>query len=323
MKFIIFGSDGFIGTHLCDYLEAKNESINHIYKLDLRHEKKGSKFCDIRIPIHFDIEFPSNSVIFNLAAIHTTPGHPDNDYFETNIKGAQNITNFARENNINTIVFTSSIAPYGASEDLKSEDTLPTPNTPYGISKLVAEHIHRTWQAEDVENRKLIIVRPGVVFGKNEGGNFSRLYSAMNKGYFFYPGREDTQKACVYVKDVVRILYETALNEPHGVSTYNLTYDPAPTIKNICTTIAEVTNLSPPKIVIPSSILKKGATVISILGPFLGKRFAGIHPARVKKLMISTNINGHKLSQSSYKLRYTLEEAVRDWHQDTDKTGLV
>lgn len=57
------------------------------------------------------------------------------------------------------MVFTSSIAPYAASEEEKYEDTLPTPNTPYGISKLVAEHIHREWQQAD-PNRQLTILRP-------------------------------------------------------------------------------------------------------------------------------------------------------------------
>lgn len=53
---------------------------------------------------------------------------------------------FAEKWNIKKIVFTSSIAPYGAAEKLKKETTLPTPNTAYGISKLVAEKIHEKWQ---------------------------------------------------------------------------------------------------------------------------------------------------------------------------------
>ena len=57
---------------------------------------------------------------------------------------------FAEEWNIKKIVFTSSIAPYGAAEELKKEITLPTPNTAYGISKLVAEKIHEKWQNGDV-----------------------------------------------------------------------------------------------------------------------------------------------------------------------------
>ena len=43
------------------------------------------------------------------------------EYFETNIKGAENICNFARETNVNKIIFTSSIAPYGTWEEENTE----------------------------------------------------------------------------------------------------------------------------------------------------------------------------------------------------------
>jgi nucleoside-diphosphate-sugar epimerase len=126
----------------------------------------------------------------------------------------------------------------------------------------------------------------------------------------------------VYVKDVARVLYETALLEPAGVSVFNLTYQSAPTIETICKTMAEVTHLDVPKLTIPSGVLRAGATGISLLSGFLGKRAAGIHPDRVKKLMISTNIDGIKLSQSPYKLQFTLKEAVADWYKDCGEQGL-
>lgn len=101
-------------------------------------------------------------------------------------------------------MFTSSIASYGAAEELKKETTLPTPNTAYGISKLVAEKIHEKWQNGDATHRQLTIVRPGVVFGKGENGNFTRLYWAIRGHKFAYPGRKYTIKACIYVKELVR-----------------------------------------------------------------------------------------------------------------------
>ena len=162
---------------------------------------------DIRKPIE-NLPFTptEDDVIFNFAAVHRTPGHEDHEYFETNIRGAENVVAFAEKWNIKKIVFTSSIAPYGAAEELKKETTLPTPNTAYGISKLVAEKIHEKWQNGDAAHRQLTIVRPGVVFGKGENGNFTRLYWAIRGHKFAYPGRKDTIKACIYVKELVRFL---------------------------------------------------------------------------------------------------------------------
>ncbi|MDR1541547.1 MAG: NAD-dependent epimerase/dehydratase family protein [Clostridiales bacterium] len=58
-----------------------------------------------------------------------------------------NVAAFAEANCISKILFTSSIAPYGAWEELKDEGV---PNTPYGASKLVAEKVHNARQASGV-----------------------------------------------------------------------------------------------------------------------------------------------------------------------------
>ena len=41
---------------------------------------------------------------------------------------------------------------------------------------------------------------PGIVYGKGEHGNMTRLYWGQKKHYFVYTGRKDTIKACIYVK---------------------------------------------------------------------------------------------------------------------------
>ena len=58
-----------------------------------------------------------------------------------------------------------------------------------------------------------------------------------------------------------------------------------------------------------------------IIGCFGGKKL-GIHPDRVKKLMISTNISGKKLNLMNYKFHYTLLESFIDWFKDCDEKGL-
>ena len=195
---------------------------------------------------------------------------------------------------------------------------LPTPNTPYGISKLVAEKIHTIWQAKKSNERQLTIVRPGVVFGKGENGNFTRLYWGIRGGKFFYPGRKDTIKACIYVKELVRFMLYRLENHNEGVELYNCTYEPAFTIEQIVETMKKATGLQRTVVEVPGSLLM---TVARIVGS-LGGKALGICPARVKKLMISTNICGKKLADSGYKFHYTFEEAIKDWYRDNDNKYL-
>lgn len=334
MNYIIFGGSGFIGTHLINLL--KDEVVREgdkIYNLDIvmpgeegvvpgiveRFDGVEYIRYDVRKKIRFDFTPTEKDIIFNLAAVHRTPGHKDNEYFQTNIRGAENVVEFAEYYNITKILFTSSIAPYGAAEQLKKETTLPTPNTPYGISKLVAEKIHETWQAKDINNRELTILRPGVVFGKGEHGNFTRLYWGIRKRYFFYTGRRDTVKACIYVKELVRFIkYRMIDNSFVGVDIFNCTFEPAFNIEQICDTIMYATDMNRHIPLVNGKLLMGTARIV---GPIGGKK-VGIHPDRVKKLMISTNICGEKLNKSGYKFHYTLEEAVRDWYNDCNKEGL-
>lgn len=240
---------------------------------------------------------------------------------------------FAEKWNIKKIVFTSSIAPYGAAEELKKETTLPTPNTAYGISKLVAEKIHEKWQNGDAEHRQLTIVRPGVVFGKGENGNFTRLYWAIRGHKFAYPGRKDTIKACIYVKELVRFMLwkvEEGVNTNNsnntngadvksakGVEIYNCCFEPAYTIQHIVEAMKKATGLTQFVLDIPNWVIMPMARAAMLLGSPMG-----ICPARVKKLQISTNICGEKLKNCGYQFKWSFEEALADWFEDNDRKGL-
>lgn len=150
MNYFITGGTGFIGTHLASLLHEVHPETR-IYNLDIvepgtplptvknykpalgNGEEHAATFiyCDVRQPIELEkVNITPDDVIFNFAAVHRTPGHPDPAYFETNIRGAENVCAFAERHGIRKIVFTSSIAPYGAAEELKEETTLPMPNTP-------------------------------------------------------------------------------------------------------------------------------------------------------------------------------------------------
>lgn len=337
MNFIITGGTGFIGTHLTNLLIEKFPKAR-IYNLDIvksgtpnpvvKNYKKALKDwqelssfwvnCVVRNSIdNLPFEPTEDDIIFNFAAVHRTPGHEDHEYFETNIFGAENVTAFAEKYGIKKIVFTSSIAPYGAAEELKTENTLPTPNTAYGISKLVAEKIHEKWQNRDFMNRKLTILRSGVVFGKGENGNFIRLYWALRKNRFAYPGRRDTIKACIYVKELVNFMTYCVENQIAGEEIFNCCYEPAYTIEHIVESMKKVTGLCSFVPDIPNWFIMPFAATLGALGAPMG-----ICPARVKKLQISTNICGKKLKETSYKFKWNFEEALNDWYKDNDSLYL-
>ena len=81
---LILGGSGFIGQHLINKLES-----NYL-NLDIVQTENNYQYCDVKNSIDLKVENPLG-ILYNLAAIHTTPGHEYQEYFETNIKGAENM----------------------------------------------------------------------------------------------------------------------------------------------------------------------------------------------------------------------------------------
>jgi len=313
--FIIFGGSGFIGSHLVR--ELKLQGITDITIADIAEPKgdmfTGTRFvcCDVRQPISADI-ISSPAVVVNFAAVHRTPGHPDHEYFDTNVSGATNITRFCEETGSTTLWFTSSIAVYGPSEEPKSEQSVLIPNSAYGKSKLEAEGIQRVWQQKDA-NRKLVIVRPAVIFGRGERANFTKLAKALKHRLFVYPGRKDTIKGCGYVEDLIGSLFFMN-DQPESSVLYNYCYPRNYTIKEICGTFAKVAGYGKPLGTIPLSLMVNAARPFQLLN-VLGLK-NGIHPARMYKLVKSTNIVPDELVKRGYPYRTDLEEGLRRWLTD-------
>jgi len=315
---VLFGGSGFVGTHLTQFLVRLNQ-FNTIYLADLTEpsiidEKVRFIRTDVRTTIPSGLFEGSIDAIVNLAAIHRTPGHPSRDYFETNILGARNVGAFAEEKNAGTVFFTSSISVYGPGEDEKTEDSVPMPEIPYGSSKAIAESIHREWFLKAPSQRKLTIVRPAVIFGKGEKGNFTRIGNALQKRLFPYPGRKDTIKGCLYVKDLCRFICDS-LAGPPGYSLFNFCYPQKYTLENICNAFNKALGFRMPFITIPLPIMKSAAVFARSFNLPV-TRSMGFHPDRVMKLVRSTNISSSRLTESGFQFKYNLVDAIRDWAQD-------
>ncbi|GFO54716.1 UDP-N-acetylglucosamine 4-epimerase [Geomonas sp. Red276] len=315
MRYVIFGGAGFIGSHLVRELKRRN--VAEIVIADIVEPKgdlfTGTRFvrCDVREPIPAEV-MAAPDVVVNLAAVHRTPGHPDHEYFDTNVAGANNVTAFCEATGCSTLWFTSSIAVYGPTETPKSEKSELVPNSAYGKSKLQAEEIHRAWQKKE-EGRKLLIVRPAVVFGRGENGNFTKLAKALKKGFFVYPGRKDTVKACGYVGELMGTLF--FMNEqPEPYLLYNFCYPREYTIEEICKAFCKVGPFRPPLGTIPLSVMVNAARPFQLLNA-LGLKNP-IHPSRMRKLVRSTNIVPGELVARSYPYATDLEEGLTRWKKD-------
>jgi nucleoside-diphosphate-sugar epimerase len=326
---VLFGGTGFIGTHFSRFLLEHN-LVRDIVLVDiespgkslwsdtttqtLQNERVSYIPMDVCNPLD-SAELPKSvDLILNFAATHREPGHEPREYFETNLRGAEHICQWAEEVQCHTIVFTSSISPYGPMEEQKHEQSIPVPTSAYGASKLAAEKIHLAWQRGG-DNRRLIIARPGVVFGPGEGGNVTRLIHSVVKGYFFYSGNQQTRKAGGYVKELCNaICWVMQWQQQHqqDVVLFNFTMDPAPSLEEYVTAICKTAKLRRSPLQVPFSLLLGVSYPIAAIAKIFGIK-QPIDPVRMYKLVRSNNIVPDFLRSAGYRYRYTLEEAFIDW----------
>jgi GlcNAc-P-P-Und epimerase len=306
---VLFGGAGFIGRHLAHALVARGHQRVVIcdiappaWELSAEMEFRS---CDVRDPVDLDGLGPAPPLVFNLAAVHRTPGHADHEYHETNERGAENVTAFCDRRDVTDLWFTSSIAVYGASEAPVTERTPLRPASAYGRSKAAAETIHEAW-AHARTGRHLVTVRPGTVFGPGEGGNFTRLAWALKRRRFVYPGRRDTVKACGYVGDLVEsMLFMRAHADP--TVTYNFSYAPPPTIEQVCAGFVEVGRVPPPLGTVPLPLMLAASRLLFKLG------VESFRPERVHKLNRSTNIHPTVLVEHGFPYPTTLRSGLVAW----------
>lgn len=310
---VIFGGSGFIGTHLS---KLKLEAGWKVYCVDIvkpriQHENLVYLKHDVRNLSNLCIE-EKVKLIYNFAAIHTTPGHATHEYYETNVLGADQVCRFAERSDIDEIVFTSSISVYGPDEELKDESSELKPNSSYGYSKKLSEKIHESWFERD-DNRKLTIVRPAVVFGPGEGGNFTRLAAMMRKGLFVYPGRKDTIKACIYVDDLI-YAFESARETTDRLELLNGAYAERYTLEDIVTCFKNIYFPDVRLFLLPRIFV---ISIAKLLG-FFNFLNIGIHPERVLKLVKSTNIFPSWIVSKKLDMKGDLASALARWHKETN-----
>lgn len=312
---LITGGSGFIGTHLVEEL-LREGHFSRIYILDIREPsfvRSNVEYiaCDINSPI-VSLTLKKCDTCYHLAAICKEPGHDWNEYFITNYEGTRNVCDLADRLGIKNMIFISTMMVFRAGEERNNEEALTAPDTAYGISKMLAELVFREWLAKSPE-RRLRIVRPGVVFGKGESANYTKLYYALKKKRFAYIGRKNTIKGSIYVKDLVRFIYGVTCDANDRI-TYNLVYPEPITIEEICMAMCEVFGFSRRIPVVPYKIALLASYIMEILASIGVK--TSIHHRRIEKLYYSTNISACPAMETGFHVRYPLVRALKDWQND-------
>src|SRR5438094_5350947 len=158
-RVVVTGAAGFIGSHLCERLLADGhevigiDSFSDYYERGRKEQNLETLRSDGRFTLEeldlvaADLSKPLRGakVVFHLAGqpgVRPSWGGHFDRYVQDNIVATQRLLEALREVAVERLVFASSSSVYGDAEMFPTKETaLPRPVSPYGMTKLAAEHL--------------------------------------------------------------------------------------------------------------------------------------------------------------------------------------
>ena len=246
--------------------------------------------------------------VYHLAAEHRDDVNPTSLYYEVNVSGAENVVHALKKNDVNKLIFTSTVAVYGLNSGEPNEDSYITPFNDYGKSKYTAETIFNKWADSDHTNC-LITVRPTVIFGEKNRGNVYNLLHQLSTGKFIKVGKGINRKSMGYVFNLTSFL-TTLLKYAPGQFVYNYADKPDlgmnELIEIFYNTIGKNSKIN---FKIPYALGLMGGYGYDLLAKITDKSYP-ISSIRIKKFCADTVINADKLQQTGFTPSYTLAEGL-------------
>jgi len=160
---LVTGAAGFIGSHLAEALVARGYRVigvdafvdfypRSMKEANLRDLRQAPTFqfieADLRttdlVTLLTGIDY-----VFHLAAqagVLTSWGDGFTAYVEHNVLATQRLLEAAQQRGVRRVIYASSSSVYGETPTLPArEDSPPLPISPYGVTKLAAEHLCRLY----------------------------------------------------------------------------------------------------------------------------------------------------------------------------------
>ena len=252
MKALVTGAAGFIGSHVAKWLIKYGyevialDNLSGGYQENIPPEAKWIKGSVTDYQLLDRIFEERIDYVFHLAA-YAAEGlsHFIRRYnYDTNLLGSINLINLSILYGVKCFVFTSSIAVYGANQVPMTEELIPRPEDPYGISKYAVELDLETASRQFGLN--FIIFRPHNVYGEHQniGDKYRNVIGIfMNQIMRGEPltifGDGTQMRAFSYIDDVAPIIATSIQNPRSYGEVFNIGADQPYSINELARCVSE------------------------------------------------------------------------------------
>lgn len=260
MNILVTGAAGFIGSHLAERLLAEGFAVTGVdcftdyyprqYKEDnLRGLRLNSNFHFIEgdlLSLELTTLLKGIDFVYHLAAqagVRASWGREFDVYVDNNIRATQRLLEAARVTGLKKFIYASSSSVYGDAETFPTGEASPTrPFSPYGVTKLAAEHLCSLyWKNYGVPT---VSLRYFTVYGPGQRPDmaFHKFFKAILTGQplpLF--GNGSQSRDFTYIEDIVEGSFQAAGASPGTI--YNLGGGHRVTVKEVISLMEKLTGI--------------------------------------------------------------------------------
>lgn len=219
MNILITGVHGFVGSNLVKAMGGKHP----VYGLDIVAPAVAGVVKTFTWEDLDAKRIPHMDVIIHLAGkAHDTKNKSAAQlYFEINTGLTKRVFDYFLNSETTKFVFFSSVkaAADSGSDDVLTEDVIPSPKGPYGESKIAAEkYIQECFDLNVPQNKKVYILRPCMIHGPGNKGNLNLLYSIIRKGVPWPLGAFENRRSFTSIDNLCFVIDKlVSKNIPSGI----------------------------------------------------------------------------------------------------------
>ena len=240
IKILVTGAAGFIGSHLCERLlkieEIEvvgidgfiNPALNLTKQRNLKLLLTNPRFQFHQVDLRkADLArlLDGVQVVYHLAAmpgVRTSWGTDFKSYVDHNIVATQILLEAVCECPLKKFIYISTSSVYGEKIGKVAEDSIPTPLSPYGVSKLTGEYLCKVYQAS--YGIPIVILRYFTLFGPRQRSDmaFHRFINGiLHREPIKIYGDGKQTRDFTFIDDIIRANLSSIESGKAG-ETYNL-----------------------------------------------------------------------------------------------------
>lgn len=221
MKILVTGATGFIGRNLIKSLLEEGHDVICL----VRETSRTDFLKEARAPIVVADIMDASSVDRTVryvqpdALVHAAASVMEKDeakLFEVNIISTKSVCEACYKNNVERLVYLSSVAVISGNPDIPLTDYLPyNASNPYGRSKIAAERIVVDFRKKGL---KAAIIRPCMIYGEDEPHAMDKILKGIRSRRIpavDVPGM-DSRLHLAYIGNVIQAL-ELALTKEEAL----------------------------------------------------------------------------------------------------------